>query len=131
MKALLRPLFVGGLSIAIAGATLLGSSTVALALVKPVIQSLSIQTPVNEGDRPIVSLQFTDADVNDPHTVTISWGDGSATGGSVRRAGDGSFVVRGRHAYEKKGTRRVVVRVADGIGAGVDAKATSTAVVSP
>jgi hypothetical protein len=76
---------------------------------------------------------FTDADPNArarDYAVTICWGDGATDGGWVRRADDGSFVVRGRHTYEKKGTRRVVVRVTDEVGRGLDAKVTSTAVVS-
>ena len=76
---------------------------------------------------------FTDADPNArarDYAVTINWGDGETTGGRVRRAADGSFLVRGRHTYEKKGNRRVVVRVTDGVGRGLDAKVTSTAVVS-
>lgn len=64
------------------------------------------------------------------YAVTISWGDGETTGGWVRRAADGSFLVRGRHTYEKKGTRTVVVRITDGVGKGIDAKVTRTAVVS-
>jgi virginiamycin B lyase len=78
-------------------------------------------------------VTFTDADPNArprDYAVTINWGDGEATGGWVRRAADGSFVVRGRHTYEKKGTRKVVVRITDGVGKGLDAKVTSTAVVS-
>jgi hypothetical protein len=76
---------------------------------------------------------FTDADPDaraSDYDATISWGDGSTTAGSVQRASDGSFAVRGRHAYDKKGTRRVVVRVTDGVGRGLDAKVTSSAVVS-
>jgi virginiamycin B lyase len=77
--------------------------------------------------------EFTDADPNaraSDYAVTINWGDGFTTGGTVSRKADGSFTVRGRHAYEKKGTRRVVVRITDGVGRGLDAKVTSTAVVS-
>ena len=76
---------------------------------------------------------FTDADPNArarDYAVTISWGDGETSGGSVRRAADGSFVVRGRHTYEQTGTRRVVVLITDGVGKGVDARVASTAVVS-
>ncbi len=76
---------------------------------------------------------FADADPNArprDYAVTINWGDGQTTGGWVRRAADGSFLVRGRHTYEKKGTRKVVVRITDGVGKGIDAKVTSTAVVS-
>jgi hypothetical protein len=77
--------------------------------------------------------EFTDADPNArprDYEVTISWGDGSSSAGWVRRTGDGSFAVRGRHTYEKKGTRRVVVRITDGVGKGLDAKVVSSAVVS-
>jgi hypothetical protein len=76
--------------------------------------------------------EFTDADPNaraSDYAVTINWGDGSTTGGTVARKADGSFTVRGRHTYEKKGTRRVTVRITDGVGRGLDAKVTSTAVV--
>jgi virginiamycin B lyase len=76
---------------------------------------------------------FTDADPNarpSDYAVTINWGDGETSGGSVRRAADGSFIVRGRHTYEKKGTRRVLVLITDGVGKGIDARVASTAVVS-
>ncbi len=75
---------------------------------------------------------FTDADPNArarDYAVTINWGDGETTGGWVRRAADGSFLVRGRHTYEKKGTRKVIVLITDGVGKGIDAKVASTAVV--
>jgi virginiamycin B lyase len=76
---------------------------------------------------------FTDADPNArarDYDVTIGWGDGAKSYGWVRRADDGSFVVRGRHAYAKPGTRRVTVRITDGVGKGIDAKVESAAVVS-
>jgi hypothetical protein len=61
------------------------------------------------------------------YEVTINWGDGSTSAGWVRRTDDG-FAVRGRRAYAKKGTRKVIVRITDGVGKGLDAKVTSTAV---
>jgi virginiamycin B lyase len=76
---------------------------------------------------------FTDADPSaraGDYAVTINWGDGDCTGGSVRRAADGSFAVRGAHAYLRSGTRKVTVRITDGVGKGDDAKVISTAVVS-
>ena len=48
----------------------------------------------------------------------------------MRRAADGSFKVRGRHTYAKQGTRKVIVRITDGVGKGVDAKVISWAIVS-
>jgi virginiamycin B lyase len=76
---------------------------------------------------------FIDADPNarpGDYAITINWGDGETSGGTVRRAADGSFVVRGRHTYDKKGTRRVLVLITDGVGKGIDARVASTAVVS-
>jgi hypothetical protein len=66
---------------------------------------------VDRSMNPVVAT-FTDADPNTrarDYSVTISWGDGQTSAGTVTRAGDGSFVVRGRHVYFRKGTRKVVV----------------------
>ncbi|MDB5352978.1 MAG: gdhB 2 [Planctomycetota bacterium] len=56
-------------------------------------------------------------------SVAISWGDGTATAGTVSAASDGSFVVSGSHRYRRRGTYHVVVAVSDaqgesGVGAG-------------
>ena len=75
MKALLRPAFVGGLSIAIAATSLVGSSSVALAATRPSIQTWSVSAPVYEGDRPFATATFIDPDATDLHTVDVSWGD--------------------------------------------------------
>ena len=102
MKALLRPLFVGGLSIAIAGATFLGSSTVALAATKPTFTSLSVTTPVNEGDRPTVTGTFSDPDTADQHSVVIFWGDGSMDSYTLP-VGDRSFSLQKSVGYPDDG----------------------------
>lgn len=93
MKALLRPLFVGGLSIAIAATTLVGSSSVALAATPPVLTAWSINAPVYEGDKPTITATFTDPDLLDRHTVDISWGDGS-TDTYILPIGARSFAVQ-------------------------------------
>lgn len=75
---------------------------------------------------------FTDADPNarpGDYAATIAWGDGTRSGGTVRRAPDGTFEVRGRHTYFRAKTFRVVVRITDGVGHGVDARVESEAVV--
>ena len=75
---------------------------------------------------------FTDGDPDarpSDYDVTISWGDGDRSSGTVQRRADGSFAVRGKHAYAKQGSRKVVVRITDGVGRGLDAKVTSWAVV--
>jgi PKD repeat protein len=75
MKALLRPAFVLGLSIAIAATSLIGSSSVALAASRPLMTAPTLNGPVYEGDRPTLSATFTDVDLTDLHTVDVSWGD--------------------------------------------------------
>jgi virginiamycin B lyase len=75
---------------------------------------------------------FTDADPNaraSDYDVTIGWGDGDRSYGTVERRADGSFAVRGKHTYGRSGARRVVVRITDGVGRGLDAKVTSWAIV--
>jgi virginiamycin B lyase len=75
---------------------------------------------------------FTDADPNArarDYDVTINWGDGDRSSGTVERRADGSFAVRGKHAYARQGSRKVVVRITDGVGKGLDAKVTSWAIV--
>jgi streptogramin lyase len=75
---------------------------------------------------------FTDADPNArarDYDALISWGDGDRSYGTVQRLADGSFAVKGKHTYAKKGSRKVVVRITDGVGKGFDAKVTSWAIV--
>jgi virginiamycin B lyase len=75
---------------------------------------------------------FTDADPNArarDYDVTIQWGDGDRSYGTVERRADGSFAVRGKHSYRRQGSRKVVVRITDGVGKGLDAKVTSYAIV--
>ena len=75
---------------------------------------------------------FTDGDPNaraGDYEALISWGDGDRSYGSVQRRADGSFAVKGKHAYAKQGSRKVVVRITDGVGKGLDAKVTSWAIV--
>jgi virginiamycin B lyase len=75
---------------------------------------------------------FTDADPNaraSHYDALISWGDGDRSYGTVQRRADGSFAVKGRHTYYRSGARKVVVRITDGVGRGLDAKVTSWAIV--
>ena len=75
---------------------------------------------------------FTDGDPNarpGDYEALISWGDGDRSYGTVQRRADGSFAVKGKHAYAKQGSRKVVVRITDGVGKGLDAKVTSWAIV--
>ena len=75
---------------------------------------------------------FRDADPNaqpGDYAVTIAWGDGTRSAGTVRRTADGIFAVRGHHTYIATGTRKVTVSITDGVG-GLDARVESWAIVS-
>lgn len=72
---------------------------------------------VPEGSDAPVPVGFTDGNVDDTHTMTIDWGDGSAPEPvAIQDGGDfgsGTAV----HAYADNGTFAVVVEVCDGDGA--------------
>ena len=110
MKALLRPLFVGGLSIAIAATSLVGSSSVALGATKPSITSWSVSAPVFEGDRPFANATFTDVDAGDQHTVDVSWGDDTYDH-YVLPIGDRSFSVQKTDPYVNETTTPWTVQI--------------------
>jgi len=110
MKALLRPLFVGGLSIAIGATTLVGSSSVALAATRPAIGTWSVSAPVYEGDRPFATATFTDPDLTDLHTVDISWGDDSYDTYTLP-VGDRSFSVQKTVPYQDETTTDIRVQI--------------------
>ncbi|MDP9275571.1 MAG: PKD domain-containing protein [Chloroflexota bacterium] len=115
MKALLRPLFVGGLSIAIAATSLVGTSSVALGATKPTFTTLSISAPVYEGDRPFVTATFTDPDAGDQHTVDIGWGDDTYDTYTLP-VGDRSFSVQKSVAYVNETADLFVqVTLSDGV----------------
>ena len=60
---------------------------------------------VNEGDTVTLTGQFTDPGSLDPHTVTINWGDGSASTvllgllGQVTETAPGAFTYSAQHEY--------------------------------
>jgi hypothetical protein len=110
MKGLLRPLFVGGISIAIAATSLVGSSSVALAATRPAIVTWSVSTPVYEGDRPFATATFTDPDLTDLHTVDISWGDNSYDTYTLP-VGDRSFSVQKTVPYKDETTTDLRVQI--------------------
>lgn len=70
-----------------------GGSDSAMATVRvnnfaPVIDSLSVSSPINENDVAQLTLQFTDPGTLDTHTVDIDWGDGSAVETIVLTGGE-------------------------------------------
>lgn len=73
-----------------------------------------------------VSGTFTDAGINDTHSVEINWGDSTTSSASVTQgAGSGSFT--GSHTYESGGEYDVTVTVTDDDG-GVNTHTETTTV---
>jgi PKD repeat protein len=105
---------VGGLSVAIAATTLLGSSSVAFAATRPTYTSLVVPASVNEGDKPTVTGTFTDPDLGDQHTVQISWGDGSMDFYTLV-IGDRSFSLQKSVGYPNMGVNLMQVTLSDGL----------------
>src|SRR3954463_12338346 len=74
MKALLRPLFVGVISIAIAATSVVGSASVALAAPAPLVVSWTLEGPVYEGSTPSLTGTFTGGGAgHGPYTVDVDW----------------------------------------------------------
>jgi PKD repeat protein len=117
MRALMRPLFVGALSVAIAATGLLGSSSVALAATGPRITTWSVTAPVYEGDRPFANATFTDPDLTDQHTVEIDWGDGTGPDTYRLTVGDRSFSLQKTvpYANDSASTLTVTITLSDGL----------------
>src|SRR6185437_5996465 len=104
------PLFVGGLSIAIAATSLVVSSSVALGATRPSITSWSVSAPVYEGDRPFANATFTDVDAGDLHTVDVSWGDDTYDHYTLP-LGDRSFSVQKTVPYMNETTTPWTVQI--------------------
>ena len=73
MKALLRPVFVGAISIAIAATSLVGSASVALAVPPPLVTSWSLDLPVYEGADVFLNGTFTGGAGTGPYTLDVYW----------------------------------------------------------
>lgn len=87
-----------------------------------VAPTAALTTPANgtvafRGDSVFVATSFTDAGVNDTHTCSLAWGDGTVSQGKVDEA---ARTCVGDHAYSAGGSRELVVTVIDddgGVGA--------------
>lgn len=95
MKALLRPAFVLGLSIAISATSLLGASSVAFAATtRPTITDWPGADGktlfVNEGAKPTIEVTFTDTDGPGFYAYDVFWGDGDSSSGTISEAETGS-----------------------------------------
>jgi hypothetical protein len=90
-------------------------------------QPISAEAGQSFTDRPVAT--FTDSDPNakpgDFH-VTIDWGDGKTSDGTITAAGPGAFNVTGSHTYATAGTYTFEVGVTDSVGDKAGAKGTAT-----
>lgn len=68
-----------------------------------------------------VSAEFFDPGIDDEHTATWDWGDGTTSAGNVIANGDGSGLVTGEHQYAEPGVYVVSLSLDDGDGAVVEA----------
>lgn len=76
------------------------------------------------GDAVSLTATFTDPNVNDTHTATIDWGDGTTSSGTVNQS---NGEVAAEHVYSSGGIFDVSITIDDGTATDV---ATTTAVVS-
>ncbi len=87
------------------------STTVIVNNVAPTVDAGSGQM-ITEGDTASFAGSFTDPGVQDTHTATIEWGDGTVEPGTVTQ-GAGSGIVAGSHSYPTAGNYTVTVTVMD------------------
>src|SRR5882672_4531147 len=131
MKALLRPLFVGGLSIAIAATSLVGSSSVALAASLSVSWTfgqvyvgepvyMTTAGPIYEGGPVFLTAKVTAGGAgHGPYTLDVNWGDGTSELYSFANNGEpcagalGCLTVQKRGPYVNVGSYTVVVVLDD------------------
>ncbi len=97
------------------GAAGSNSLTITVNNAAPVVEAGPDQSGAPGGTIALVPATFTDAGVEDIHTATIDWGDGTTEAGAVTQgAGGGS--VAGSHAYAADGNYTVTVLVIDDDG---------------
>jgi hypothetical protein len=95
-----------------------GSNTapITVANLDPVLtatdNSADLGTKAKEGEIVTVTGAFTDVGTKDTHTVSLDWGDGNVTAGTVvQGAGSGTF--DGGHAYASGGIYTVTITLTD------------------
>jgi hypothetical protein len=85
--------------------------------VAPVLDPVSAPAGAQDkGTDVIVGLNYFDQGVNDSHTVTWDWGDGSTTPGTTESFANGMGAAHGTHRYAAGGMYTVTATVSDGDG---------------
>ena len=67
----------------------------------PLLSTVTVPDVVEAGTEVVISASFDDADQGETHTVTIEWGDGTVSEGSVDEA---TGEITASHTYETGGT---------------------------
>ncbi|MBL3619163.1 MAG: PKD domain-containing protein, partial [gamma proteobacterium endosymbiont of Lamellibrachia anaximandri] len=98
------------------GAVGTDSLTVTVNNAAPVVEAGPDQSGALGDTIALAPATFTDAGVQDTHTATIDWGDGTVEPGTLTQ-GAGSGSVAGSHAYAADGNYTVTVTVTDDEGA--------------
>lgn len=89
------------------------STTVEVANVNPDLGAITAPlAPVAVNTTVNASAAFTDPGVLDTHTVSVDWGDGNVTGGTVNET-NGSGTADGSHAYTIPGIYTITMTVTD------------------
>lgn len=95
------------------GLTAVAETTVTVNNVPPTLGLIYAPLVILQINQPAsISADFTDPGLLDTHTVSIDWGDGSVTGGSVSEV-NGSGTASGSHAYLTPGLYTVMMTVTD------------------
>jgi putative hemolysin len=91
-----------------------GNTTVTVSNVAPTVSATGATIP--EGGTAAISATFTDPGVNDTHTATVNWGDGSPVEAVAVNQSAGSGDLSASHAYVDNGAFVVAVTVTDNDG---------------
>jgi hypothetical protein len=103
--------------------------TVTVSNAAPVVAAPSGPASGVTGATLSVGASFSDSGVQDAHTATYAWGDGTTSSGAVTES-PGSGSVSGSHAYASPGSYPVTVTVADDDG-GATSRTFGPVTVSP
>jgi probable HAF family extracellular repeat protein len=94
-----------------AGLVLLGGSSSA-----PTVGPISATDPVAVGVPVSVDASFTDADTNDTHVATWTWGDGGPDDAGVVSESGGSGTASASHVFSAAGIYSVSLEITDSTG---------------